>query len=157
LPFLQYTHVLHAPSHLAMLGWGFTMIMAGFMFFFMEVITNKQSYRRLLLANGLTCMAMTIAFVLKRYPVPRICLLTMPLLIAFALCVLVLKDLKKVTNRTAALLGKWAIYWMFISSIGVWFLPIIIAKVGKLDPLYFASIELFLHLQFNGWFMYSIL
>lgn len=157
LPFFQYTHVLHAHSHLAMLGWGFTMIMAVFMFFLKEVITKKQIYRRLLLANVLTCMAMTIAFVLKSYHVISISLLTIHLIIAFALGVLVLKDLKKVTNRTAALLGKWAIYWMFISSIGVWFLPIIIAKVGKLDPLYFASIELFLHLQFNGWFMYSIL
>lgn len=110
-----------------------------------------------MLANVGVCLGMTVAFVINGYTIFSISLLTAHLVIAYRVGFLLLKDLKKLANQTAALLGKWAIYWMFISTIGVWFLPVVIVNFGKLDPLYFASIEFFLHLQFNGWFIYAIL
>ncbi|PZX53082.1 hypothetical protein LV84_03286 [Algoriphagus ratkowskyi] len=157
LPFFEYTNVLHAHSHLAMLGWGFTVICALFIFFLKGLVQKPKSYRLLLLINVLVCLVMTVAFVVDGYTVLSISLLTAHLLIAYRLGYLLLQDLKRLTYKTASLLGRWAIYWMFISTLGVWFLPVVIAKFGKFDPLYFASIELFLHLQFNGWFVFAIL
>lgn len=157
LPFFEYTNVLHAHSHLAMLGWGFTVICTLFIFFLKGHIQQPKAYCRLLMANVLVCLVMTIAFILKGYTILSISLLTAHLLIAYRLGFLLLKDLNKLANQTASLLGRWAIYWMFISTAGVWLLPVVIVNFGKLDPMYFASIEFFLHLQFNGWFVYAIL
>jgi hypothetical protein len=157
LPHFEYTNVLHAHSHLAMLGWGFTVICCLLIYFLKDHIQNFRTYRSLLLANTLGSLVMALAFVLKGYAIVSIALLIFHLLIAYALGFILLKDLKKLPNKNAALLARWAIYWMFISTVGVWLLPIVIAKFGKLDPLYQASIEWFLHLQFNGWFIYSVL
>lgn len=157
LPNFEYTNVLHAHSHLAMLGWGFTIICSLFIYFLGNHIHYFRRYKILLLANAIGCLAMTFAFVWKGYAIVSIALLIFHLLVAYTLGVFLLKDLKKLANESAALLAKWAVYWMFISTIGVWLLPVVIAKVGKLDPLYQSSIEWFLHLQFNGWFIYSIL
>jgi len=157
LPHFLYTNVLHAHSHLAMLGWGFTVICCLLIYFLKGHIQNFRTYWALLLANTFGSLAMALAFVLKGYAIVSIALLIFHLILAYALGFILLKDLKKMPNKNAALLARWAIYWMFISTVGVWLLPIVIAKVGKLDPLYQASIEWFLHLQFNGWFIYSVL
>ncbi|PZX48325.1 hypothetical protein [Algoriphagus chordae] len=157
LPYFEYTNVLHAHSHLAMLGWGFTIICALFIHFLKGYIQKPKLYWGLVLANILVCSLMTVSFVLKGYTILSISLLTAHLLIAYYLGFLLLSDLKKLRNQTATLLGRWAIYWMFISTIGVWFLPLVIVNLGKLHPLYLASIEFFLHLQFNGWFVFAVL
>ncbi|MEP0711389.1 hypothetical protein [Algoriphagus sp.] len=157
LPFYEYTHVLHAHSHLAMLGWGFTVICTLFIFFLSPHLRHPKAYRRLLLTNVLVSLLMTAAFVVNGYTILSISLLTAHLLIAYRIAYLLFYDLNKLPNKTAYVFGKWAIFWMIISTIGVWFLPVVIVNFGKLDPLYFASIEFFLHLQFNGWFVYSVL
>lgn len=157
LHFLEYTNVLHAHSHLAMLGWGFTVICALFVHFLKDLIRTPRVYQWLLLANALVCLAMTLAFIQNGYTVLSISLLSAHLLLAYILGYLLLKDLSKLSNITAILLGRWAVYWMFISTVGVWVLPLVVANFGKLDPLYLASIEFFLHFQFNGWFVYAVL
>ena len=51
---------------------------------------------------------------------------------------------------------RWGIYFLVLSSIGIWLLPVAIVKTGKGD-WYNSALYFFLHFQYNGWFLAVIL
>jgi len=47
----------------------------------------------------------------------------------------------------------WGIYFLILSSIGIWLLPLAIVKAGKGSDWYNSALYFFLHFQYNGWFL----
>jgi putative membrane protein len=47
----------------------------------------------------------------------------------------------------------WGIYFLILSSIGIWLLPVAIVKAGKGSDWYNSALYFFLHFQYNGWFL----
>ncbi len=157
VPFLDYRNVLHAHSHTAMLGWGFTALAGALVFYLLPNMTNQQVYRNALWGNLLAGVGMFFAFLYQGYGPVSIAFSTLHLLVAYYFSWHFLKDIKKLPPTNAVKFAKWAIYWMIFSTLGLWAIAPVSMLLGKLHPLYFASIQFFLHLQFNGWFTYGIL
>jgi hypothetical protein len=154
---LEYKHVLHAHSHSALLGWGFLLVAGTLVFTFVKDPSRVKAYRILLLIFALANIGMMLSFPFQGYGLYSILFSTLHLLTSYAFAYHFLKDLSKNQSSTATRLVRFSIYWMLLSSIGLWAIAPIGAVLGKLHPLYYLSVQWFLHFQINGWFVYSML
>ncbi len=157
VPFLDYRHILHAHSHLAMLGWGFTVLGGALVFSLITKVAVASVYRRVLAGNLIAGAGMFFAFLYQGYGAVSIGFSTLHVLVAYYFAWHFLQDLKKVPPSQATKFAKWAVYWMLLSTLGLWAIAPVSMLLGKVHPLYFASIQFFLHFQFNGWFIYGLL
>ncbi len=157
VPFLDYKHILHAHSHLAMLGWGFTALGGALVFSLVAKVAVAGIYRRVLAGNLVAGAGMFFAFLYQGYGAVSIAFSTLHVFVAYYFAWHFLKDLKKVPYSQAGKFAKWAVYWMLLSTLGLWAIAPVSILLGKPHPLYFASIQFFLHFQFNGWFTYGLL
>jgi len=158
IPFLDYKHLLHAHSHVAMLGWGFLAVSGALLFVVLEKAPlPKVIHQRILWLNVIAGVGMAIFFTYQGYGPLSIGFSTIHLIGAYYFAWHFLKKIRTLPNSSARPFAKWAVYWMLISTLGLWSIAPISATLGKLHPLYFASIQFFLHFQFNGWFTFAIL
>lgn len=157
IPFLDYKYLLHAHSHVAMLGWGFTAISGALLFFLISKTSYIQAYRRVLFFNIVAGIGMAIFFTYQGYGVISIAFSTIHLVAAYYFAWFFLKDLRELSNSITKTFARWSVYWMLISTFGLWSIAPVSVFLGKSHPLYFAGIQFFLHFQFNGWFTYAIL
>ena len=49
------------------------------------------------------------------------------------------------------------IFYLVLSSIGIWLMPVTIVKYGKFSDMYMSAIAFFLHFQYNGWMLSSLM
>lgn len=157
IPFLEYKNVLHAHSHTAMLGWGFTVLAGAFVFILLPAKMVRKVYSIAFWGNVTAGAAMFFAFLYQGYGAVSIAFSTLHLVVAYYFAWHFLKELKTLPPTNASKFALWAVYWMLISTLGLWAIAPVSSLLGKLHPLYFASIQFFLHFQFNGWFTYGIL
>lgn len=153
----EYKHVLHAHSHVALLGWGFLLVGGTIVFTFVKGQERLRSYKKFLIAFVITTIGMIISFPVQGYGLFSIFFSTVHLLVSYFFAFQLFKDLSKYSNGTAIRLVRFAIIWMLVSSIGLWAIAPAGAFLGKIHPLYFLSVQWFLHFQMNGWFIYAIL
>lgn len=157
IAFLDYKHILHAHSHIAMLGWGFTALGGTMVFFMLTKHHSIVPYRNALLVNTVAGLGMFITFLYQGYGALSIAFSTLHVFVAYYFSWHFLNDIKIEPSSNAKTFAKWAVYLMLLSTLGLWSIAPVSMLLGKLHPLYFASIQFFLHFQFNGWFMYGIL
>jgi len=156
VPFLDYKHVLHAHSHIAMLGWGFTALAGALVFVFLPNAVSGGVYRKAFWWNLVAGIGMFVAFLYQGYGAISIGFSTLHVLVAYYFAWHFLQGLNKQPKTNGATFAKWAVYWMLVSTLGLWLIAPVSILLGKLHPLYFASIQFFLHFQFNGWFTFGI-
>lgn len=157
VPFLDYKNILHAHSHIAMLGWGFTALAGGFVFIVLPNEIISKVYKNAFWVNLIAGLGMFFAFLYQGHGAVSIAFSTLHLLVAYYFAWHFLRDLRILPSTNAVKFAKWAVYWMVISTLGLWAIAPVSALFGKLHPLYFSSIQFFLHFQFNGWFTYGVL
>lgn len=157
ITFLDYKHVLHAHSHIAMLGWGFTALAGALVFIFLPNAISASVYRKVFWGNLIAGLGMFVTFLYQGYGVFSISFSTLHVLIAYYFAWHFLQGLNKQLKTSGARFARWAVYWMLVSTLGLWLIAPVSILLGKLHPLYFASIQFFLHFQFNGWFMFGVL
>jgi len=157
ISFLDYKHVLHAHSHLAMLGWGFTVLAGALVFALIPHQSSKKEYKFILIANLIAGTGMFFSFLYQGYGALSIFFCTLHIIAVYFFARHYLKDIKNYPASQSIKFANWSIYWLLISTIGLWSIAPISIFLTKLHPLYFASIQFFLHFQFNGWFIYGLL
>ena len=157
IPFLDYKHILHAHSHVALLGWGYLFLSGAMLFLFLKRTSNRKVYFYILVANIIAASGMAIFFLLQGYGPLSIGFSTVHLITVYIFAWYFLKDLKH--NETSAYVrfARWSIIWLLISTIGLWAIAPVSIFLGKAHSLYYMSIQFFLHFQFNGWFTYGVL
>lgn len=153
---LEYKHVLHAHSHVAMLGWGFLAVSGGFVFL-SGLVTDWRPYRWVLLLNVLATVGMAPAFVWQGYGPVSIAFSTLHLVAAYGFAIRFLRDSRLAPVSAGRSLARWAVRWMVVSTLGLWAIGPSAVALGKDHAAYFGSIQFFLHFQFSGWFTYSTL
>jgi len=155
---ISYRHVLHAHSHVALLGWAFTLVSGALLFLLLPADRARaRRYRWVLTINIVAATGMSVAFALQGYGLYSITFSAVHLLGAYLFGFYFLRDLRRLPVSTERQLARWAVYWMGVSTLGLWAIAPISAVVGKLHPLYYASIQFFLHFQFNGWLTFGVL
>jgi len=157
IPFLDYKHLLHAHSHVALLGWAYMLVSGSLLFLLVQRSRWRQEYRYLFGLNVLAGVGMAVFFLYQGYGLYSIAFSAIHLLSAYAFAYCFLKDLKTQPIGGHTQFVRWSVYWLLVSTLGLWAIGPVSALLGKLHPLYFASIQFFLHFQFNGWLTYAIL
>jgi hypothetical protein len=157
IPYFEYKHLLHAHSHVALLGWGYILLSGTLTFTYIKDRTRLETYRNQLILAVIANIGMMLSFPFQGYGLYSIAFSTMHLLVSYWFAYCFLKDLSKLETTASVKLIRYSIYWMVLSSLGLWAIAPIAATLGRLHPLYSMSVQWFLHLQLNGWFVYALL
>lgn len=154
---INYSFLLHAHSHVAMLGWTYLMLYVLIVHFFIpKEKSQKPIYTQLFWATELSVIGMMISFPIQGYALFSIVFSTLHILLSYIFCWLVWKDcLKDRAIETRFLLA--AVLFMLFSTFGIWCLGPAIKMLGKQSSFYQIAIQFFLHFQFNGWFLFAVL
>ncbi|MFB9079759.1 hypothetical protein ACFFLS_07710 [Flavobacterium procerum] len=157
IDFLNYSFLLHAHSHVAMLGWVYLIVYVLVIHFFIpKEKSQKPIYNRLFWLTEFSVIGMMIAFPIQGYALFSIIFSTMHILLSYVFCRLVWKDCSKDKSPSQKLLLT-SILFMILSTCGVWCLGPAVSTLGKQSAFYQIAIQFFLHFQFNGWFILAIL
>jgi len=157
IPVLDYKHILHSHSHTALLGWAFMAMGSSFVYFLISDKKKLLKLKNALIFHVVACVGMFIAFLYQGYGIVSIAFSTIALVVIYYFSYEFLKALKTEKKSLSVSFGRWAIYWLLVSTLGLWLIAPVEAYLGKLHPAYFGSIQFFLHFQFNGWITYGIL
>ena len=157
LDFLNYSFLLHAHSHVAMLGWVYLIVyVLAVHFFIPKEKSQKPIYNRLFWLTEFSVAGMIIAFPIQGYALFSIIFSTMHILLSYVFCRLIWKDSLRDKSPSQRLLLV-SILFMVLSTFGVWCLGPAVSTLGKQSAFYQIAIQFFLHFQFNGWFILAIL
>lgn len=157
LDFVNYSFLLHAHSHVAMLGWVYLIVYVLVVHFFIpKEKSQKPIYNRLFWLTEFSVIGMMIAFPIQGYALFSIIFSTMHILLSYVFCRLVWKDCTKDKSPSQRFLLV-SILFMILSTFGVWCLGPAVSTLGKQSAFYQIAIQFFLHFQFNGWFILAIL
>ncbi len=157
IPYFEYNNLLHVHSHVALLGWGYLAISACLVLLYVKNQSRFKTYKVLLLGNVMATLGMMLSFPFQGYGLYSITFSTLQLLFSYGFAYHFLKDLGITKARLDKRLAKYSIWWMLLSTLGLWAIAPVGAILGKLHPLYTLSVQWFLHFQFNGWFIYALL
>jgi len=154
---INYIYLLHAHSHVAMLGWAYLMIYVLVVHFFIpKNKSDKPIYNQLFWITEFSVIGMMISFPIQGYALFSIVFSTLHILLSYVFCWLVWRDCS--IGRTCdRILLQTAILFMIFSTFGVWCLGPTINMLGKQSSFYQIAIQFFLHFQFNGWFLLAVL
>ena len=149
---LEYSHLLHAHSHTALLGWAYMMV------FTLSIATfvpseKRPRYRILFWLTQISVVGMMLTFPFQGYVPASITFSTLHILCSYIFAIRLFRDIS--TNSVAETLMRIALMFMIFSTLGAWSLGPIGTLAGKDSPFYKSAIQFFLHFQFNGWFTMS--
>ncbi|WP_250161346.1 c-type cytochrome [Algoriphagus algorifonticola] len=157
IPVLEYRHILHTHSHLALLGWGFMMLMGTMIFELEGKASYGEKYGWLFIALLISLLGMLFSFPVQGYGVVSITFSTLFVLISYALIFKLWKTLGQKEYTLGIRLIRWSLIGYLISTLGLWALGPVTATLGRMHELYFMTIQWFLHFQLNAWFVLGTL
>lgn len=153
---LSYRHIMHAHSHIAMMGWIFMALFILIVYYFIPFERREQQmYSKLFWANQVIVILMGVAFLIQGYGPVSIGLAGMHVIIGYMFAYRVWNDITG--SSVSAIMLQTSLIWLIISTLGLWLLPVVILTAGRNSEFYFMCVQFFLHFQFNGWFVFSIL
>ncbi len=151
---VNYRFLMHAHSHIAMLGWVYLMLFTLFVHYFVSVETKL--FNRLFWLTESAVIGMMISFPLQGYAAISITFSTLHIFCSYCFVYLIWKHAKS-TSVVSEKLLKTALLFMGVSTIGVWCLGPVVAIFGSASAIYQIAIQFFLHFQFNGWFLMAVI
>lgn len=157
ISWLDFKNVMHAHSHVAMMGWLF-LILYGLIL--ERLLPAEESKKRIYTVIFWVCqfsvLGMMFSFPVQGYGSISIAFTTLHLIISYFVAIRFLRILMGVSGPASVLI-KTALFFMILSTFGVWSLGMIKAGLIGNAALYYGSIQFFLHFQFNGWFTFAAL
>lgn len=156
ISWLQYRPFQHGHSHVAMLGWLYIGLVALLIHQFVPDHRKTHFYSNNLILTQISVLGMFLTFPLQGYAPWSIGFATLHGLLSYAFAWRFIKDLRP--NRSLA--ARWvrsAIFFMILSTLALWAMPLIILNGFQGKALYYAAIQFYLHFQFNGWFIFAAL
>jgi len=163
LPAIRYDHILHAHSHLALLGWVYMALVLLFLVhFFKDNVRNGQQIKWLYGLTQLTVIGMFISFSIQGYAALSISFSTIHILLSYWFIAIAWKQLHRQTDNmpeksASILFAKGSLICLAVSSLGPWVLAALSANQLKETQLYDAAIYFYLHFQYNGWFSLGLM
>lgn len=153
----NFRHIVHAHSHVALLGWVYSALMVLIYKLYLSNSNIEKKYIRIFWFTQITIIGMLVTFPFTGYALFSITFSTLFLIASYFFSYLVFKHTPKdhkVTYSYQCI--KVSLWYMVISSIGPWSLGIIMSTVGEASSLYRNSIYFYLHFQYNGWFILAL-
>ncbi len=149
---INYKYLLHAHSHVAMLGWMFLAYAVVIVRRFFS--KYNRVYNRLLGWVLIAVVGMAVSFPWQGYGVVSISFSTLFLLVSYRFAWQVNRHLRMANDRSlSAGWLRWAMAMLVLSSVGPWALGPIIALGGSHGVAYNLAIFFYLHFLYNGFFV----
>lgn len=154
---LNYKNIVHAHSHIALLGWIYTSLTTLIYFCYLKNRNVSKKYKVLFWSTQFTLIGMLIAFPITGYAFYSILFSSLFLIASYWFFWFVNKyisnEQKKKKSYKLIRAGLW---FMVISSIGPWALGAIMNTLGNSSIWYKNAIYFYLHFQYNGWFIVTL-
>lgn len=150
---LTYTNILHAHSHLAMIGWAFLAVFVIFLATNWSTIQQKKQAKMIAWTLLIISIGMFGAFLYQGYGIYSIIMSTIHIFVEYWAAIFMYRQLKvkRDAPKSGLLFIKASLLTLFISSIGPFALGYISAN-GLKDSYFFdMAIYFYLHFQYNGW------
>lgn len=150
----KYLPLLHAHSHMALLGWAYSALILLLASRFLSLEDQKSRLFRIIwLLTQFTIVLMFLAFTIQGYGFYSILFSTIHILLSYVLAFWMWRNFKKTRNNpTSIRFAKASLFFMALSSVGPWCLADLRANHLTESPWYHASLYFYLHCQYNGWF-----
>jgi hypothetical protein len=159
IPWPDFMNGVHAHSHVAMLGWLYMAIYALFVELFLpESAKNSKRYSRLFWASEITVIGIFFTMLFWGYHISSIVFLSAHVIFSYIFLAFFLKDLRKTTGaEISKRFARTALWFMALSTLALWTMGPLMALSLAGSAFYYATIQFFLHFQFNGWFIFAAL
>jgi len=153
-PFFSQKNLQHAHSHFAFNGWVSLILMILLVDSIKDRLDTKalKSYNAIFITSLIVSYGILISFSMQGYGLYSIVLSTLAILISFWFAwrfFLSLRDMKDLSGRNWMLA---AIFFNVLSSLGTFWLSMMMANKHMDQHAYLASLYWYLHFQYNGWF-----
>ncbi|MCC9041504.1 hypothetical protein LNQ81_02080 [Myroides sp. M-43] len=150
---VTFLYILHTHSHIALLGWLYLLAYVLFVQkFALDTPKEQRFYTRLFWITQLAVLGMAVTFPIMGYAAASITFSTLHIICSYIFVVHLWKYNTVLGTQQGTLL-KTALFFMVLSTLGVWCLGPAVGMLGKTSAFYQICIQLFLHFQFDGWFM----
>ncbi|WP_181306566.1 hypothetical protein [Rufibacter sp. XAAS-G3-1] len=160
---VNYKNLLHAHSHVALLGWLYSAVTVALLLVFLPPeLRGKHTYTwQFWLSQGMV-LGMLLTFPVQGYAAASITFSTAHILLSYWFIYQFLKDAKAAgvaqgRHRLSFSFVKAALFFLALSSFGPWAMGPIMATGRSGSELYFNAIYFYLHFQYNGWFTFAVL
>lgn len=156
---IPYTNILHAHSHLAILGWAFLGVFTIFLALFWTRLQRKRQAIVLMSALFIVSLFMFFAFLYQGYGVFSIILSTLHIFIEYWGAIFIYRELSAFprVSKQGKLYVYGALFSLIISSFGPFSLGFIAANGLKNSALFDMAIYFYLHFQYNGWLYLALI
>lgn len=153
----NYRYVVHAHSHIALLGWVYVALTTLLHYGFAKD-TSKKTYNWIFWATQITLVGMLLTFPFQGYALFSIIFSTLFLITSYIFTCHFWKNIAPAHKKSNALkCAKASLVYMVVSSLGPWALGIIMSTLGTQSIWYRLSIYFYLHFQYNGWMLLALL
>ena len=155
--FLEYKHLLHAHSHVVLLGWAFNASFLAITMHYDRLRPAGSKKQNILfwVMQGTIFLAM-VAFLIRGYALFSILFSTVFLFTTYYWVALSWKQIKGDRSIGGQFI-LWALLLLVLSSIGPWSLGFIMKFVGRSHPSYPLSIYYYLHFLYNGFILFALI
>lgn len=154
---MDYRYMLHAHSHVALLGWVYLgLFILLHKRLLPEKLAKKKVYTWLFWLTQVSVVGMIISFPLQGYALYSVIFSTLHILLSYIFGYHLWKDHMR-DNPIVSVFLKTAIFFLGISTLGVAMVAVIMANGEGGGVLYQAAIQFYLHFQFNGWVLFAVL
>lgn len=150
----NFRFLTHAHSHVAMLGWLYLMLYSFIVYRYIPHI--RKIYHYLFLVTQIAVIGMLFSFPFQGYAAFSIVFSSLHIFASYFFVKLISKDLKPFKTIDKKFI-RTALWFMVVSTLGIWCLPVSIVVFGKNSEAYNIAIQTFLHFQFNGWFIFGVI
>lgn len=157
IAWIKYKNVLHAHSHVAMLGWIYMALYALLIHAFLPVhLQRSKAYHGLFWLTQFSVLGMLFSFPVQGYGAASIAFSTLHIVLSYIFMGWFWSDMGKPTNFSGKM-ARTALVFMFLSTLGVWAMGPIMASSLRGSAFYYMAVQFYLHFQFNGWFLFAVL
>jgi len=154
---IQYKNVLHAHSHVAMLGWVFLALYALLIHGYgTPAIQRSGFYRTLFWVIQISVIGMLVSFPIQGYGPISITFSTLHVLCAYLFVYRFWRDLSD-HRDVGGRFVRTALIFMVVSTCGLMCIGPMMAMGLRGSAVFYMAVQFYLHFQFNGWFLFAIL
>ena len=147
----NYRNIVHTHSHLALLGFVYVLLSAILVRTFIPLnVQLHKRYRWLFYITQLSVLGMLCSFPFQGYGAVSISFSSVFIFCTYFFA----KFFMKYATSPFVKMGIW---YLILSSLGIWLMPVTIVKYGKFSDMYMCAIAFFLHFQYNGFMLSSLM
>lgn len=151
-----YKYIVHTHSHIALLGWVYVAL-TSLIFHLLIKKEAAKKYAVLFWSTQITILGMLFSFPFTGYALFSIIFSTFFLICSYWFFIFFRKNNNCNKNSYSYKFINVSLIIMVISSIGPWAIGIIMNTLGTTTHWYKNAIYFYLHFQYNGWFIFSLI